>query len=147
MPITPLLPPLAAHRDPVPFVDLDGIAAADGLWQALNWDLLPDALWGERVDRSEVIEVTVAGKITGKVRIEEETRFVLGQGIVKLADKNSEQELYAVLINKHVQIVEPQPEEADDSAPALVEQDIKPYFKFLTSAEFEAGKTAAQEQD
>ena len=131
--------PLAAYRDPVPFVDLDGAAAADGMWQVLNWDLLPDAILGTRVERSKVMEVSIAGKIAGKVRIAEEASIMHGQGIVKLADKNSEQELYAVLITEQWL------EDRSAGGVMLVKQDIAPYFKFLTAEEFSASKDMAQE--
>ena len=57
---------------------------------------------------------------------------MLGQGIVKLTDNNSDDELYAVLIDRKLA----QETLADSGEAALVEQDIKPYFRFLTAAEF-----------
>ena len=134
--------PLTARRDIVPFVDADGFHSADGWWQVINWDLLPDALLAKRVDRSQVIDVSVANELAAKVQIETESGIMIGRGIVKLADKNSDIELYAVRID---QKLAPEASAARDTA-LLVEQDIEPYFIFLTSDEFAAGKAAAQAQ-
>lgn len=134
--------PLTARRgDIVPFVDADGFHSADGWWQVINWDLFPDALLARRVDRAKVIDVSIVQEIAAKVRIETESAVMIGRGIVKLADKNSDLELYAVRIDSRFAT-----EASADSDPALlVEQDIEPYFTFLTAAEFEVAKAAAQE--
>ncbi len=134
--------PLTARRwDIVPLVDIDGFHSADGMWQAINWDLLPDIVLAKRVGREEVVEVSIAGEITGNVRIKDGSSVMIGQGIVKLADKNSDKKLYAVLIDREFAL-----ETLDDNTgyEALVEQDIEPYFKFLTLEKFAAGEAAAQ---
>ena len=133
--------PLTGRRwDFVPFVDIDGFHSADGMWQAINWDLLPDIVLAKRVGREEVVEVSIAGEITGNVRIKDGSSVMIGQGIVKLADKNSDKKLYAVLIDREFAL-----ETLDNTGNAvLVEQDIEPYFKFLTPEKFAAGEAAAQ---
>lgn len=133
--------PLTAYRDIVPFVDVDGFHSANGMWQVLNWNLLPDALLAQRLDRSQVIDVSIKSRLSHKVRIETESGIMTGRGIVKLADKNSDMELYAVRIDsKFASEVS-----ADSDTAVLVEQDIEPYFTFLSAAEFAAAKAAAQE--
>lgn len=133
--------PLTARRDLVPFVDIDGFHSADGWWQVISWDLLPDALLARRVDRAQVFDVSIVQEIAAKVRIETESAVMTGRGIVKLAYKNSDLERYAVRIDSRLAS-----EASADSDPALLdEQDIEPYFIFLTAAEFEVAKAAAQE--
>ena len=133
--------PLTARRDIVPFVDADGFHSADGWWQVINWDLLPDALLARRIDRAEVIDVSIVQEIAAKVRIETESGIMTGRGIVKLADKNSKVELYAVRIDSKLA----SEATADMDTALLVEQDLEPYFIFLPAAEFEVAKAAAQE--
>ena len=131
--------PLTARRwDIVPLVDADGFHSADGMWQVINWDLLPDIVLAKRVGREEVVEVSIAGEITGNVRIKDGSSVMIGQGIVKLADKNSDKKLYAVLIDREFALLD------NTGNAVLVEQDIEPYFKFLTPEKFAAGEAAAQ---
>ena len=128
--------PLTGYRDFVPFVDADGIHSADGIWQVINSDWLPDIFLAKRVGRGEVVKLSIESEITGNVRINEESSALFGQGIVKLADKNSDKEFYAVLIDKKFEL-----ETLEDGGEALlVEQDIESYFKFLTPQEFAASK-------
>ena len=109
----------------------DGAVAADGWWGLLNSDVVPDIFTAKKLNRDEVISVSIAGKISGEVRVDYEGVTRVGQGVVKLIDNDSGEEFYAVLVEEmHLTNV-------------IVPED-EPYFIFLSEADFTKGKASAQ---
>ena len=132
--------PLSVNRT---FSFADGAVAADGWWGLLNSDVVPDIFTAKKIDRDEVISVSIAGRISGEVLIEDEGNMLRGQGVVKLADKYSDEELYAVLVK---QTLKPKTVQ-DTGEEELGTQEIDSYFIFLSAAEFAEGKALAQQME